>query len=110
VSDILVDIRAFMRSFDPPPARELHCGQAVWDTLRELTPQDNAPPDLGAALGSAPLYGIPVHVDPDMPAGRWELREDGRVAHSGDITPEPGAFYVPGIGWLAISLPSEDLP
>lgn len=94
-----------MASFEPPPKRELHCGIAAWDTLRDMTPKGTGPLGLGAALGGAPLYGIPIHVDHAMSAGRWELREDDRVVQSGDIAPDvAGAFYVPGLGFVRLAL------
>lgn len=110
MSDILASMRAFMRSLDPPPARSLHCGIAVWDMLRELKPHDTGPIGLGAALGGQPLYGIPVHVDPAMTAGRWEIREGEHVVASGDIAPpeHPDALYVPGIGFVVLNLPTEE--
>lgn len=92
---------------EPSPARALHCGRAVWDMLRDLKPADTDPLGLGAALGGQPLYGVPVHVDLTMPTGRWEMREGDRVAASGDVTPEPGAFYVPGLGWVAFRPPKD---
>jgi hypothetical protein len=94
----------------PPPPRELHCGVAVWDQLLELKPDDTGPLGLGAALGGAPLYGVPVHVDLGMRQGRWELREGDRVVQAGDITPDhPGlVIYVPGVGWVATNLPDQD--
>lgn len=95
---------------DLPPRRDLHCGQAVWDMLRDLKTDAAAPDGLSAALGGEPLYGVPVHVDPDMPAGRWEMREGDRVVHSGDVTPVPGALYVPGVGFVVFHLPSEEQP
>lgn len=102
MSDTLAQMKAFLERLDPPPTRTLHCGQAVWDMLRELKPHDTGPIGLGVALGGAPLYGVPVNVDLAMPTGRWEMRDGDRVAASGDITPEPGAFYLPGIGFVAL--------
>ena len=50
---ILDDINTFMRTFNPPPAQALHCGQAVWDMLRNIERADLAragavwlPPDV----------------------------------------------------------------
>lgn len=86
---------------DVPPSRELHCGYAVWDTLRELKPDDTGPLGLGAALGGQPLYGVPVHVDHGMKQGRWELREGEDVVQSGDITPDfdGHVIYLGGGRW-----------
>lgn len=69
--------------------------------LHDLKPADTSPIGLGAALGGAPLYGVPVHVDLAMATGRWEMREGDRVVSSGDVTPQPGALYVPGLGFVA---------
>jgi hypothetical protein len=101
MTDILAAMKAFMDRFPPQPRRELYCGEAVWDVLRELKPADTGPLGLGAALGGVPLYGIPVHVDQTMRAGWWELREDGEVTKSGDITPVGASpLYVPGLGFV----------
>ncbi len=105
MSDILDAMRAFMHTFDPPPARALHCGVAVWDVLRDMAPKDTAPIGLGAALGGLPLYGVPVHIDLTMTAGRREMREGDTVVASGDIAPpgRPNALYVPGVGLVEFS-------
>lgn len=107
-SDMAAMVERFLDA--APPQRELHCGIAVWDTLRDLKPEDTGPIGLGAALGGAPLYGVPVQVDRAMSAGRWELREGDQVVRAGDITPEHAgtAFYVPGLGWVAFSLGDQD--
>jgi hypothetical protein len=110
VSDVFARIAAFMREFESPPARALHCGAAVWDSLRTLTPDDTGPIGLGAALGGQPLYGVPVHIEHGMHAGKWELREGERVVASGDIAP-PGhsnAPYVPGHGFIVGFTMRED--
>jgi hypothetical protein len=106
---MLEDMAAFMRTFAPQPARSLHCGQAVVDMLRKPGPADTGPIGFGNALGGAPLYGIPVHAEQAMDAGRWELREGDRVVQSGDVTPahDGPVFYVPGIGWLGMKARPE---
>lgn len=95
----------------PPPARELHCGPAVWDTLRELKPTDTGPIGLGAALGGQSLYGVPVRVDHTMAAGRWEMREGEEVVGSGDITPDfdGPVFYLSPGRWIGLKLRTSDL-
>lgn len=107
MTDILAAMQDFMRTFKPQPARELRCGIAVWDVLRDLKPTDTGPATLGAALLGLPLDGIPVRIHPSLKAGQWELREDGVTVRSGDIAPEPGALYLPGGGFFAISLNKE---
>lgn len=110
MSDILGRMQAFLRDFEPPPARALHCGIAVWDTLRDMTPADTGPIGLGAALGGQPLYGVPVHVDHLMSAGKWELREGDEVIASGDITPteHPDALYAPGVGFFEFAFREDE--
>ncbi len=97
---------------DLPPARELHCGAAVWDSLRELKPTDTGPLGLGAALGGQPLYGVPVRVDHTMAPGRWELREGEDVVQAGDITPifvDGPVFYLRPGRWIGLRLRRRDL-
>lgn len=96
---------------DLPPAREFHCGAAVWDTLHELKPTDPGPLGLGAILGSSPLYGVPVRVDHTMEPGRWEMREGDKVVGSGDITPEfdGPVFYLSPGRWIGLNAAVNDL-
>jgi hypothetical protein len=111
MSEIFDDMLAFMRAHRPAPPRALRCGVAAWDTLRTLAPADTGPVGLGVALGGQPLYGIPVHVDHAMSAGKWELREGEHVIRSGDIAPpgRPNAMYAPGVGFFELTLREGDL-
>lgn len=90
---------------DVPPARKLHCGAAVWDTLRELKPTDPGP------FGGSPLYGVPVRVDHTMEPGRWEMRKGDKVVGSGDITPEfdGPVFYLSPGWWIGLNAVVNDL-
>lgn len=107
MSGLFADIQRLMESMQRRPRPELHCGVAVWDALLEQRPADTGGAGFDSTFGGMPLNGIPVHVDQAMSAGRWELREEGGVTRSGDITPEPGAFYVPGLGFVKINAPQE---
>lgn len=102
------DIKGLIDKLPPaPPPRSLHCGAGAWAMLRDLEPIDTGPLGLGATLGGTPLYGVPVHVDLTMAPGRWEMREGEQVIHSGDVTPEPGALYLPSVGWVVFHVPDE---
>jgi hypothetical protein len=105
------DIQGVMEKLgDTPSPRSLHCGAAVWELLRGLAAGGPAPEGLAGALGGAPLYGIPVHVDPDMAPGRWEFREGDRVVGSGDVAPHPGALWLGDGHWIAFDDLTETYP
>lgn len=73
----------------------LYCGRAAWDRLKELSAP--APPG-----DPPPLFGMPIYIDPELRPGQWEIRDDGAVVMSGDLTPtDPSAFYAPGLGFFA---------
>jgi hypothetical protein len=91
------DIRTLMHTLDIPPPSELRCGRAAWDVFRSGIKTDR----LGAA---DPLWGIPVHIDRELPDGAWKLLEDGKVIHEGDMMPgQRWAVYIGGVGLAAIS-------
>lgn len=101
--NILDDLRRFMRTLDIPKPRELHCGRAAWDVLRNVSDKTTDVLGLTAAhLPATGLYGVPVHIDPEMPDAGWKLTEDGETVASGDMAPgHRHAAYVPGVGLVA---------
>lgn len=94
---ILDDMHAVMRDFTPLPKRELRCGRAAWDVLRSGIKTDN--------LGTAdPLWGIPIHIDPELTDGAWKFLEDGEVIHEGDMTPgHRRAIYIGNVGLFGVT-------
>lgn len=86
-----------MRSITPQPKREIRCGRAAWDVLRSCVKADNLGP-------AEPLAGWPVHVDPKLTDGAWQILKGDRIVQSGDMAPGfRRAIYVSGIGLVGVS-------
>lgn len=102
---ILDHIRALMRTIDIPPPRELRCGRAAWDVLRNVS--DKTTDVLGIRrepLGTLGIYGTPVHIDDTMPDAAWKILEGDRVVSEGNFAPgHRRAAFVPGVGLIAFS-------
>ncbi len=89
----LNQLRATLDALPTPPRREIVCGAAVPARLREVAaPQQAAFPDRSNSLNL--LQGVPIIVDPTMPIGAWEFREDDVVVGSGYVD----GFDRPGNG------------
>jgi len=48
-------------------AKHVKCSQATWNTVVDAISTVSGP---GAATR---LYGLPIYIDDDLPAGRWEV-------------------------------------
>lgn len=94
-TDVLTDLRrldADLRADPLPPLRRLHTGPGAAEVLDdELSRTDRDPLAaslLGIVGGLAPILGIPIVVDDDLPPGVIELRgPDGSVLENPDGTP-----------------------
>ena len=99
------DITALMRRLDIPPPRQLRCGRAAWDVLREISDKDTDV--LGIVRGhfdGLGLYGTPVVIDDELPDAAWRIVEGDRVVIEGDFAPgHRRATVVPGVGLIAFS-------
>lgn len=101
----LDDLRRLMRMFEEIPHRELHCGHVFWQVIQAAAGNATDVGGLTAAmLPAVGLYGVPVHIDDDMPDAGWRLTENGETVASGDLAPGHRlVVFVPGVGLVAFA-------
>jgi hypothetical protein len=102
----LRELVASTRNAVAPKTVALHCGQAILDWLRDQLPRpDTAMWSADPATFTASHLNIPVHVHPDMPGGRWELRDAAGNTHKSGQVGDDGwhVGYVPGVGFVGVN-------